>query len=809
MSRRKTPAGKTLLALPFAFAALISGQNPALAQASDPFALPTDVSIDDARESEADGPGLSAIRVDGRSLVRMVDLAWIDGELAIDAESAKMASLPFDPGMTGYIKIKDLNIADWSFDKLSQRLSITKLRDRDGANDVNFARYTGGTGERAPLPALLVDYNLTATASSSGANGAGVVSPRFVYGNFQAEGAVQFLTNPAPGRSAIRRLDTRVTFAMPEKGLIVRAGDTITAGSQSQRPLRIGGLQVGTDFALRPDLVTSPLPAFEGNVAVPTGLDLIVNDRRFTGADIEAGKFQVRNIPISPGRGEVSVIVRDELGREVIQTARIYVSRELLAPGLWEGAANIGYVRRRFGQVSNDYRDLTSTFFLRRGFSKSLSFGVSGEVGIGIRNFGAQAEMTLFDRALAFSEVRFSKTTENSGFLIRGGVESAGSGFSVRAEAIVPSSGYRDLASQAGDPLPAKQFNASINFDLRDHLRLQLTASRQRRQFDPRFPRQVQKLDIFRASGRAKLTERIDLYADVSYRTGDQSNLSAMLGVNIQLGRKRTAQASISRSGGFNSAQATYFRPDVVAGDVGYMIEGLAAERPRVAGRLAWRSRYTRLEGQAEYNAGTFAARANARGTLIFAGSTLYARNQTGGSYALVQTGKVGGITVTRENREAGVTDSKGRLLVEDLTPLVPVQFDLDPDKLPFDAVARSTYRRVVVSRGAVASVKLDVDAYRSQLIKLVDPGGRPLRVGSQLMAEPSGTPYSVAFDGLIDFNALSGDESLTLQQRGGGSCTIRLPEMGDDNFDIPEARADCMELDIATATPQPAGDSP
>jgi outer membrane usher protein len=421
--------------------------------------------------------------------------------------------------------------------------------------------------------------------------------------------------------------------------------------------------------------------------------------------------------------------------------------------------------------------------------------------------------MTLFNRALAFSEVRYSKTAENSGFLLRGGVESTGRGFSVRAEAIIPSSGYRDVAAAAGDALPAKQFNGSINFDLRDTLRLQFTASRQRRQFDPRYPRQTRKLDIFRASVQTKLSDRIDLYGDVSYRTGDQSNFSAMIGVNIQLGKKRAAQASVSRSGGENSAQASFFRPDVEAGDIGYMIEGLAAKRPRVAGRLAWRNRYTRLEGQAEYNGGSVAARAGARGTIVFAGNTFYARNQTGGSYALVETGKVGGITVTQENREAGVTDSKGRLLVENITPLVPVQFDLDPDKLPFDAVARSTYRRVVVSRGGVASVKLDVDAYRSQLIKLVDPAGTPLRVGSRLVAEPSGKPYSVAFDGLIDFNALSGDESLTLSQPGGASCTLTLPEFGEDSFDIPEVRAQCVTLNVArsgsSARPANGGDSP
>ncbi|MFZ1744251.1 MAG: fimbria/pilus outer membrane usher protein [Pontixanthobacter sp.] len=762
------------------------------------------MTINNARKIEANGPGLSEIKVDGRTLNRMVTLAYVEGELAIDAKSAEMASLPIPAGANGLIKLKDIKIANWKFDKLSQRLNITLFRDGDGVNDINFSRFAGGKGDRSPLPALLIDYNLSATTSSSGTQAGAVVSPRFVYGNFQLAGALQYTSTPEPDRSKIRRLDTTFSFAIPDKGLIARAGDTITAGSQSQRPLRIGGLQIGTDFALRPDLVTNPLPAFEGNVAVPTGLDLIINDRRFSSAELEAGRFQIRNIPVNPGRGDVSVIVKDELGREVVQNARIYVSRDLLAPGLWEGAANVGYIRRRYGQVSNDYRDLVSTFFLRRGFSKSLSFGLSGEAGIGLKNVGAQLETTLFDRALAFSEVRYSKTAENSGFLLRGGIESVGPGVSVRAEAVWPTSGYRDLAAAAGDPLPSKQINTSINFDLRNTIQIQLTGSHQKRAFDPRYPRQTSKVDILRATIRTKLSDRIDLYADGSYTKSDRTNLSVMVGVNIQLGKKRSAQASVTHNGGQTSGQASFGRPDVEPGDLGYGLEGLLGDQSRVSGRLAWRTRFTRLEGQAEYNNGSLAARANARGTIIFAGNTFYARNQTGGSYALVQTGKVGGITVTRENREAGVTDAKGRLLVENLTPLVPVQFDLDPDKLPYDAVARSTYRRVSVSRGGVASVKLDVEAYRSQLVKLVDFNGKPVQVGTRLTAEPSGTEYTVAFDGLFDLNALSGDKSLRIDRAGGGSCAVRLPSFIDQVFDIPELKAECLGLNIARADAGP-----
>ena len=62
-----------------------------------------------------------------------------------------------------------------------------------------------------------------------------------------------------------------------------------------------------------------------------------------------------------------------------------------------------------------------------------------------------------------------------------------------------------------------------------------------------------------------------------------------------------------------------------------------------MAGQQAISSGGILLDGQVEEVNGTFAARANARGTLLIAGGTVFARNQSGGSYALVRAPRAGG----------------------------------------------------------------------------------------------------------------------------------------------------------------------
>ena len=62
-----------------------------------------------------------------------------------------------------------------------------------------------------------------------------------------------------------------------------RAGDTISGRTLAwTRPIRLGGLQVQRNFALRPDLVTLPLPSYSGSAAVPSTVDVYVNNIKST-----------------------------------------------------------------------------------------------------------------------------------------------------------------------------------------------------------------------------------------------------------------------------------------------------------------------------------------------------------------------------------------------------------------------------------------------------------------------------------------------------------------------------------------------
>ena len=112
-----------------------------------------------------------------------------------------------------------------------------------------------------------------------------------------------------------------------------RAGDFINDGLSWTRPVRLGGAQVKSDFALRPDLVTMPLPLVSGTVAVPSTVDVLVNGDRVFSQQVQPGPFQIPQLPVVSGASTISMAVTNALGRQVLQNLAVLRQRRIARAG--------------------------------------------------------------------------------------------------------------------------------------------------------------------------------------------------------------------------------------------------------------------------------------------------------------------------------------------------------------------------------------------------------------------------------------------------------------------------------------------
>lgn len=784
-------------------AALAAIAGSPLAAQSDPFELPKGLTAQSVRPDE--GPRLSEISIDGRSRGRMVTISGSGREVVIDAEDARAAGLPVPAGASGPIKLASLKVYEWTYDSLRQRLNVQLFRANDGENLKDFAARSDAASESRPLLALRIDYDLTATVARGKSSAGGLVAATAVYGNFAVNGTVRASSDPQLGSPGLLRLDTAARFALPGKGLAVTAGDFVSAGSQSQRAVRMGGIQIASDFDLRPDLVTLPLPGFSGNVAVPTTIDVLAGDQRYQLGKIEPGEFTVRNVPSQPGRGEASVILRDALGREVVQTARFYVSDALLAPHTTGFAVNAGFVRRRYGIVSNDYGQLAATAYIRRGLSPYLTLEASSEWTHGVTNGGVRGDFVIGKVALATIEGRMSSdVSAGTGTLLNVALESVGPKLGGSIRATLPSASYRDVATGLGDDPPPREYAAHFFYRFDAETDFQVSYARQ--EYRSLRPKGLgdRKSEVLNANFRTRLSSRATLFAGGGLRRSERETaVSAAVGLSLSLGGRTNAGVYASYDDGRFAGSATYAYDAQQDGDIGYRAAAnVTEESQRLTGGLTWRDRRILLDAQVEEVDGVFAARGNARGTLLLAGGTVFARNQSGGAYALVRTGNVGGIPITRENQEVGKTDRHGLLLVQNIPAQATIKIDVKADKLPADALVRETTHFIRVPLRAVAVVDIETLRFRPVLRQLVDGSGAVLSAGLPVRALPSGETTIVGFDGMAEINAGAADERLIVGHPG-QTCVVDLAARDLDQSN--GQPLECRPLVIAVEQAQPA----
>lgn len=774
MALQPQRAASLLLALTAAVAVSTSGS--VRAQDADPFALPENLTAKAAEN--AVGPVLAEIEVDGQVRGRLVSVQPTGDDLSIDAADARAAGLPVAEDFAGTVLVSALPVYRWTYDRFRQRLVIQLLRNNDGANFRDLSRVSRLSTETRALTALRIDYDLSSSITPSNRSVGGLVDAVLVRGNFAAASSFHFSTGQAPIPAKAVRLDSTVQLAVPHRNLAITLGDFVSAGTLTQRALRLGGIQLASNFDLRPDLVTMPLPEFSGSVAVPTSVDILTADQRYRVGELEPGAFTLQNVPVSTGRGEVSAVTVDALGREIVQTTRFYTSRDLLAPGLTGYAVNFGFVRRRYGDRSNNYGEAVASAYFRRGLSPFLTVEGSAEGTAGLTNVGLRTDFTLGNIALFSVEGRFSHdVTAGSGHLGRFAIESLSPRFGIRAGLIKTSTSYRDSASRLGDPPPPSQLFADLSYTLQGNTQLQLAYVGQNQREDVALRLPARRTDTVSARFRTAFAKRFDVFAAGGVRRADGVSAAfASVGLTVQFAGGRHAGGYVSHDDQRTSVGATFAQDDNRPGELGYSVSAVASEgSQRISGRAVYRARAMALEGQVEEIDGRFAGRANIRGTLLVAGGAVYARGQSASSFALVRTGTVANVAIKLENQPVGKTNAKGRLMVENLAPFTPVQIDVDSENLPAEATVRRARHVIAVPRRAVALVDMDVRAFRPVLRQIVDGNGAPLEAGSLVVAAPSGERSMVGFDGIAEVNALGGNLRLEIGPPTHG-CVVDLP---------------------------------
>jgi outer membrane usher protein len=551
------------------------------------------------------------------------------------------------------------------------------------------------------------------------------------------------------GQPGYTRLDSSWHDDDPRALTTVQAGDAISSALSWSRAVRLGGVQFRRNFALRPDLITFPLPTLGGSAAVPSSVDLYVNNVRQFSSEVPSGPFVINNPVALTGGGQARLVVRDELGREVSTTLPLYVDNRMVATGLSSWSAEGGFLRRNYGLRSFDYGGTpAASASWRYGWSDALTLEGHGEAAAGLYDVGGGALLRLGQWGVSNASLAGSNA---------GGVQ-AGLGYqlilprlSFIAQTTRSYRPYRDLASLGGTPPPRifDQLNLSLPILRTQTLGLSYIHSRDAAADGFSGPAGGGASRIASLTYTAQLRRWCTLFANAYRNLGSDGGGGFWLGLSFDLGPRLVGFASGGRAQNLDNYGASLVHTaDYNGGWEWGLQDGESGSSYSRLARAAYLGRYGELGAAAQYAQNQTLLSLEANGGLVYMDGTAQPSRHIYDSFALVSTDGVAGIPVLNENRVMGNTDGGGHLLIPDLNSYQHNRLAIDSLVLPADASIPLEHLDVVPRSQSGVLAHFVVKRYTAATVILVDAKGQPLPSGTLVHHQESGQDFVVGYDG-------------------------------------------------------------
>ncbi|RSO52659.1 fimbrial biogenesis outer membrane usher protein [Acinetobacter lactucae] len=718
-----------------------------------------------------------------------------DGKLYIRARDLKALRLKMDEHISDsqWVCINDLSEIQFKYleNEQSLNLNVPSNMLTGYAVDLNGQQITSPhLLKMKPLNAAILNYSLYNSITNDENTFSGSAEGIFnsTIGNFSSGVLYNGSNENSYSHEKWVRLESKWQYVDPEKIRIYTLGDFISNSPDWGSSVRLAGFQWSSAYTQRGDIVTSALPQFSGSAALPSTLDLYVNQQKIYSGLVPSGPFDIKQLPFISGN-EVTLVTTDATGQQSITKKPYYFSSKILAKGINEFSVDVGVPRYNYGLYSNDYDDATfASGAIRYGYSNSLTLSGGAEASTdGLSNLGTGFAKNLFGIGVINADIAASQYKDENGYSALLGLEGRIS------KNISFNTSYRKVFDNYFDLARVSQvrYLKDNQTDAEPHNYLSYSA----------LADEIFRAGInynFYAGYGAYLGYNQIKYSDNSYKLLS-ANLSGSL--NKNWGFYTSAYKDYENNKDYGLYFALRYTPSSklnaimsVSSDSGrlsYREEIFGLSEPKI-GSFGWGGYVERDQDGNENNASIYAsyrARAayltgrynrfgdndqvalSATGSLVAAAGRIFAANEIGEGYAVV-TNAGPKSQIINGGVNLGATDKSGRFLIANLRPYLSHHIYLDPSYLPLEWDVTSTNQIVFV--GYRQGALIDFGAHRviSGLVKLVDQNNSPLLPGYtvRINGQQEGV---VGYDGEVFIQNLLKQNTLEVDLLDRGSCQV------------------------------------
>lgn len=547
---------------------------------------------------------------------------------------------------------------------------------------------------------------------------------------------------PNTGREGLNVHSLTYTRDDPSRLRSIQIGDIISNAGTQGRSLRIGGIQIATNFATQPTFVTYPLPSFYGETSVPSALDIYVNGQLRRTTEVQAGQYVLDDIPVVNGSGQMQVIARDALGRQQIYSQDFYVSSDLLREGLSEYSFNLGALRENFGIENFRYGELAGTANYRYGLRDDMTIEGHGEFSKDIVMIGGAAHYAV----------------KNGGTLKGGlGLSNGADGFGGRWQL-----GFRQISEFLNYNLEVT--GVTRNFDqvssYSDIPKLQLVASAGKNYYEfGTFGMSLIHQSFWEKTKRTLVSANhsktfrnfLSLSTYVSYVSAEEDDVAVGIRFSMPFGDKYNAYGGLSASKSDSSLETVVRRNMPIGSGYGYHVGvGLAENNLINAGIMAQSEYGTYMVDVRNTEASGSVWQAGTHGSVaVLSGITKFSR-RIRDAFAVVNVGGLEGVRVYAENQEIGRTDKNGKLFVPGLQPYYKNQLRIEVDDLPLNASIGNTHADTMPFYRSGVVINFDVRVSNNVTFRALLPDGSPVPEGATVRVQYPDKRFPVGLEGKV-----------------------------------------------------------
>ncbi|WP_459704008.1 fimbria/pilus outer membrane usher protein [Stutzerimonas marianensis] len=706
-------------------------------------------------------------------------------ELFVQRGALREAGIPVEGDAAERVSLGALDGVSASYEQAYQQLLLTVPLEWLPAQHIGRTASVEHSDAVSSFGAL-INYDIFYSKTDNDAGYVSAWSEQRLFGGLGTLSNTGVLRKTLDGlaeRDGYFRFDTTWRYNDQARLLSYSAGDLVSGALSWNSAVRMGGVQLSRNFALRPDLITYPLPSFSGGAAVPSTVDLFINNAKVDSATLQPGPFTFDSLPIISGAGQATVVTTDVQGRQVSTSVPFYVTNALLRQGLTDFSLSVGKLRQGYGEDSFAYGREAASGTFRYGWLDSLTLESHAEAASGFALAGLGSTVALGHLGELTTSITRSRFVERSGHQLSAGYSYFARRFGVSAQRVQRTRGYVDLAVvEALDARPLDPYLAQVSD-----------------QFTFTFsPAQVGSIGLGYFANRTEdgagtrlvnlswsrtFWRNLNVYASLNRIIGE-AGVAAQAQLSMPFDLLSTITASVERSRSGETAQRLNYSRNVPSdGGLGWNLALAHGRETYRQADLAWRSPVFQAEAGVYGSDRQLTHWGDLNGSLVVMDREVFAANRIDDAFVVVSTGDYSDVPVRFEHQLLGRTNEDGHLLVPWVPSYYRGQFEIELLDLPGNVSAAEPVRHLSVQRGSGALLDFDLRQQRAASITLVDEHGAPLPQGLRVEQVGTSVHELLGYDGLVYFPALATANRLEVALLDGGRCQaeFQLPPQTDD----------------------------